>query len=457
MKSIIIPIYKNEKSIPRLLKVLDDINKEIKDDLEVVFVIDGSPDNSLTILKNNLYYLSFSTKIITHSKNFGAIAAVRTGLSQAGGDFFSVLAADLQEPPELIIKFFDTLEKDSYDVVVGKRLKRYDPFFSRVFSNFFWFLYKKVVFPEMPEGGVDAFGCNRKFRDELVKLKEARSSLISQIFWMGFKRKEIDYIRLKREEGVSSQNLSRKFEYMFDCIFSFTDLPIRILIFSGFIGIVFSLVLAFLIFINALLGFREVPGYATTVISILFFGALNIFGLGMVGSYSWRSYENTKNRPLAIISDVVNNDNVLANKKSNLNQITNNLVYKFKSHIDHRGVLTVCDHHENLPFNPHRHFYISNVPDENITRGGHAHIECKQFLICIKGECVLEIDDGQSQKKITLNSIDKGVYVPNMVWNNIFHFTSDAILLVFASHSYDIDDYIDDYNDFIKRKKHEIF
>ena len=104
MYSIIIPVYKNEKSIKRLLSVLEDIQSKIKDDLEVVFVVDGSPDDSFYILKKSIDNLNFQSQIILHSKNFGSISAVRTGLRLAKGDYFSVLSADIQEPPELIIK-----------------------------------------------------------------------------------------------------------------------------------------------------------------------------------------------------------------------------------------------------------------------------------------------------------------------------------------------------------------
>ena len=145
MYSIIIPVYKNEKSIKRLLSVLEDIQSKIKDDLEVVFVVDGSPDDSFYILKKSIDNLNFQSQIILHSKNFGSISAVRTGLRLAKGDYFSVLSADIQEPPELIIDFYNALKKNECDIAVEKRINRNDPFLQASFLIYFGF-YINIYF-----------------------------------------------------------------------------------------------------------------------------------------------------------------------------------------------------------------------------------------------------------------------------------------------------------------------
>ncbi len=305
--SLVIPVYKNSESIPRLLAVLETMNQELAGDLEVVFVVDGSPDNSFALLKNRLGQVNFDVQLLAHSRNFGSFPAIRTGLMAARGEFFGVMAADLQEPPELIKTFFISLSADECDVAIGTRNGRSDPLFSRLASDIFWGLYRRLVVKDMPPGGVDIFGCNRAFRDQLLRLEESRSSLIALIFWLGFRRKFVAYERQIRREGKSSWTLSKKIDYMMDSIFAFTDYPIRLLMKIGALGSMLSICLGIGILVAKLSGFIDVPGYAATMLAVLLLGALNLFGLGLVGTYAWRSYENTKQRPLAIIATHLTN------------------------------------------------------------------------------------------------------------------------------------------------------
>ncbi len=306
--SVIIPVYKNEESISRLLQTLEEINANLENQLEVVFVVDGSPDQSYLLLKDALDKLSFPAQLLAHSRNFGSFPAIRSGLMAARGDFFGVMAADLQEPPELLIEFFKSLSADECDVTIGTRIGRNDPFFSRLASGLFWGIYRRLVMPEMPEGGVDVFGCNRLFREQLLKLEESRSSLIALIFWLGFRRKVVGYERQLRQEGKSAWTFRKKLDYMMDSIFAFTDYPIRLLMRIGSISSVLSILLGIIILFAKLSGTIDVPGYAATMLVILFLGALNLFGLGLVGTYAWRAYENTKQRPLSIIAIKSSND-----------------------------------------------------------------------------------------------------------------------------------------------------
>lgn len=300
--SVIVPIYRNEESLPRLLKALEEMDVQLERQLEVVFVIDGSPDRCYEILKGKLDSLPFAAQLIAHSRNFGSFPAIRSGLIAAKGEFFGIMAADLQEPPELLIQFFTALKNDEADVTIGTRSGRSDPLTSRMASSIFWGLYRRLVVKDMPEGGVDIFGCNRIFRDQLLELEESRSSLIALIFWLGFRRKQISYTRREREEGKSAWTLSKKIDYMLDSVFAFTDYPIRLLMRIGAIGSLVSVIMAIVVIIGRISGAIDVPGYAATMLTVLCLGALNLFGLGLVGTYAWRSYENSKKRPLAIVA-----------------------------------------------------------------------------------------------------------------------------------------------------------
>ncbi|MDX9744670.1 MAG: glycosyltransferase family 2 protein, partial [Arcobacteraceae bacterium] len=212
--SLIIPVYKNELNIPSLLEAIRNMHKKLSDDLEVVFVVDGSPDKSYEILKHSLLNETFTSKLVLLSKNFGSFPAIRTGLQIATGKYFAVMAADLQEPPELAIEFFNSLKNEPIDVAIGTRDGRDDPFFSQMASKLFWNFYKKFVVHDMPTGGIDVFGCNKAFRDQLLKLDESHSSLIAQIFWLGFRRKQVYYKRIERQLGVSAWTLKKKVTYM---------------------------------------------------------------------------------------------------------------------------------------------------------------------------------------------------------------------------------------------------
>lgn len=308
MLSIIIPVYRNKESIPELLVALNNVASIAKRDFgqqtEVVFVVDGSPDDSYAVLEQALPQLSLPSKLLLHSRNFGSFAAIRTGLIAASGDYFAVLSADMQEPPELVLKFLAKLITEDYDIVVGCRENRNDPFLSRIASDAFWRLYKRFIIPEIPEKGVDVFGCNRIFRDQLVNFEEAHSSLVGLIYWLGFKRAEVSYTRLARKYGRSGWTFRRKMKYLWDSVFSFTDLPIKLLTIFGVLGIVISMLLGVFVVLAKLFGNIVVPGYTATVLTIMFFGGINSVGIGIVGAYAWRTYENTKRRPLAVVSNV---------------------------------------------------------------------------------------------------------------------------------------------------------
>lgn len=235
------------------------------------------------------------------SRNFGAFAAVRTGLAHATGQRFAVMAADLQEPPELVCQMYEALADGTADVVVGVRAARGDPWAQRVQAGLFWAFYRRWVVPQMPPGGVDIFACNRPFRDALLALEESRSSLIAQLFWLGFRRVEVSYERRPRQHGESAWSWQKKIAYLADSVFAFTDMPIRWLMLSGTLGLLAALVLGGTALFGRLSGLIHVPGYVMTLLAILFFGALNLLSLGVVGAYAWRAYENTKQRPQAVV------------------------------------------------------------------------------------------------------------------------------------------------------------
>lgn len=303
--SLIIPVYKNSKFIPELLLSLKEANNILKNKLETILVIDGNPENEFEILKEQLKKYSFKSQLISHSRNFGSFAAIKTGLENATGNYFAVMAADMQEPPSLVIKMFERLSKNQSNIIIGNRIKRDDNQLNNILSIFFWTIYQKYIQKEIPKGGVDVFACDLVVRNTLISLKENNSSLVGLLYWIGFKKEYIDYVRSKRKYGESAWNFKRKMKYMIDSIFAFTDLPINILINFGLIGILTSTSLSVMVLISKLIGSITVPGYTATLLIVSFFSSINLLCFGIIGLYIWRAFENTKNRPNTIIMNKI--------------------------------------------------------------------------------------------------------------------------------------------------------
>lgn len=300
MLSLVIPVYRNEENLPRLFRELENLAARLED-LEVVFVVDGSPDRCLEILREHLPRWHVRTQLIELSRNFGSFPAIVAGLSRARGDDMAVLSADLQEPPDLILKFHDVLESGAADVVLAHRTRRADPWWSQLASQLFWGLYRRFVVRDMPKGGIDVFACTREVRDRLVELREVTTNLVALLLWVGFRRVYVPYERQPRLEGRSAWTFVRKLRYATDSIFSFTDLPIRALLLIGVIGTTFAAAAGLTVLVMWSLGRIPVLGYTPLMLVITFFGGSTALGLGIIGQYLWLSLQNSRNRPNFII------------------------------------------------------------------------------------------------------------------------------------------------------------
>lgn len=306
--SLVIPVYRNEENIADLVAALNVLTRTLGE-LEVVFVVDGSPDRSGELLLASQAAMEFPRKVAFHSRNFGSFTAVRTGMELASGSLIAVMAADLQEPPELIVTFFRILRGGEADIVMGERTNRQDSWLRDRLSNLFWRTYRRLVIKDIPRGGVDVFACTRQVAESVLAISEPNSSLIAQLFWVGYRRALVPYERRPREKGTSAWSFSRRLRYMMDSIFSFSDLPILAVMYFGIIGCILSLAMGVIIAIMRLAGYIEEPGYAALAVLITFSTCAILAGQGILGAYLWRTFENTKQRPLRIISRLVSSEN----------------------------------------------------------------------------------------------------------------------------------------------------
>ena len=298
--SIVVPVYKNEGSIEHLLNRISEISGAVTGSVEAVFVVDGSPDKSLEVLRSSLPRDGFDSKVLLLSRNFGAFSAIRAGLREARGEATVVMAADLQEPTSLILDMLGIVQRDEADVAVGVRQSRKDGVVSRTLSAVFWKVFNRVSSLELPRGGVDIFALSRSARETLNSFEESSTSLIGLIYWMGFRRQEVPYHRVERQVGKSSWSLQKRINYAKDSITAFSEFPLSVFLWSGVIGAVVSLAFAFIgafqyVFTSDHQSQREI-----TAIGLLFVASYLMAGLGIIGTYLWRLAENVRNRPDSI-------------------------------------------------------------------------------------------------------------------------------------------------------------
>jgi hypothetical protein len=299
--TVVVPVYGNEATIPLLVDRLAQLSGDVGGSMEAVFVVDGSPDASLSLLRRLLPVSGLRAQLVTLSRNYGSFSAIRAGLAAARGEHIAVMAADLQEPVSLVQELFAALATGEHDVAVGVRTDRDDPALSSLAARTFWGFYRRFVHKDLPAGGVDIFGCTRQVAAELLALEESHTSLVGLLYWLGFRRAEVPYVRLEREHGKSGWTVRKKLRYMNDSIFSFTDLPITVLLTAGVLGVVGSVVAGIAVFVAWVLGRVEVPGYTPLMLMLFLLCSSILLALGIVGSYVWRTYENSKRRPGAVL------------------------------------------------------------------------------------------------------------------------------------------------------------
>ena len=299
--SLIIPVYKNEANLPRLLSGLDNLQAQLPCAFEAVFVVDGSPDRCHEILAGRLPEACYPTQLIALSRNFGSFSAIMAGLKAASGDYCGVMAADLQEPPELMLEFHKILSSGNADICFGCRASRADPWFTEITSNLFWWVYRTFIVKDMHPGGVDVFACTREMRDHIAQFRELNTNLVALLFWVGFRRAYVPYHRQHRQEGKSAWTLRKKLRYCLDSIFNFTELPLQMLTYIGLFGLVIAIGLALVVLAAKITGHVQVPGYTPIVLLITFFGGLTSLGLGIIGRYLWLALENVRGRPGFIV------------------------------------------------------------------------------------------------------------------------------------------------------------
>lgn len=302
--SIVVPVYFNEPSLSQLYERLCGIECQlaaIEIDMELIFVDDGSLDNSLEELLR-IKTKRPATRVVKLTRNFGAVHAAKCGLQFVSGDCFMILAADLQDPPELIMQMVDKWLSGS-KFTICERISREDPFISKVYATLYYWLLHRLVMKEYPEGGYDLALMDKSLLPFFVNSsKNQYTPLLA--YWLGYKPEVIRYHRAKREHGKSRWTFMKKFKAFLDVMLGFSVTPIRMISAIGVIVAVLSFLYGISVVIHALLGQVPVAGFASLAALITFLLGLVIVMLGIIGEYLWRVFDESNKRPEVVIDEI---------------------------------------------------------------------------------------------------------------------------------------------------------
>jgi len=298
--SIVIPVFNEEDNLPELYQRLTKVMSALNANYEIIFVDDGSQDNSFQILKG-LHEKDNNVKVIRFTRNFGQHPAVMAGFSAAKGDIMITLDADLQNPPEEIPKLIDKLD-DGYEVVFGVFQRRKHSAFRRAGSSFAKWALVRILPGETTD--LSGFRALRSYTVAQLKLLNEKSKFLDGLLcWMGYKVGKVEVAHEERHSGKTKYTPFKLLSLWLDMVVSFTNLPLKIAIFGGlFLGVV-GLALALFYLIRYFLYGFGVPGFATIVILITFFSGVQLFALGILGEYIGRMNKEVKNKPEYIVRD----------------------------------------------------------------------------------------------------------------------------------------------------------
>lgn len=308
--SVVVPAYNEEEVLEMFYaetkKVLDEI--EYKYDYEFIFVDDGSTDNTLDILKK-LQVEDKKINIISFSRNFGKEAGIYAGLSNAKGDFTVVIDADLQHDPKIIIEMLKYME-EGYDTVTTIRNRKNEQVLRTFFANLFYKLMKGTNDIAVREGAQDFRMMTKQVVEAILELKEYNRFSKGIFSWVGFKTKYIEIQNRERAKGKTKWSFKGLVKYAIEGITSFTVKPLRIATVSGAVISFLSLILAVQIIMQTLIYGKDMPGYASTITSVLFIGGIQLITIGILSEYVGKIYLEIKNRPKYIVKEKITGEKI---------------------------------------------------------------------------------------------------------------------------------------------------
>jgi len=306
--SLVIPVY-NERETIRIFvdKITQVFSVQKSLDIEFVFVNDGSSDDTLEILRA-IQHDDPRLKIVDLSRNFGKETALTAGLYAAGGDIVVPIDVDLQDPPEVILEMIAKW-REGYEQVLGRRINRdSDSWAKRVSANLFYRIHNKISHLKLPENVGDFRLMDRSVVEALKELPESCRFMKGLFAWVGFRTAYVDYVRCERVAGTTKFNGWKLWNFALEGITSFSTIPLRVWTYLGFLASLFAVLFAAFLAVRVLVSGVDVPGYASLMVAIMFFGGLQLIGIGVLGEYLGRIYMESKRRPTYVVRHIYTDD-----------------------------------------------------------------------------------------------------------------------------------------------------
>lgn len=303
--SVVVPFLNEEKALPIFCKTMNEYVRQLSFPLEFIFVNDGSTDDSLKILKSTTFVKGISAKIVNLSRNYGVHSAVRAGLVNASYDICTWFGADLEEPLDILPIVYEKLHNGDCEVVYFS--KHYDSVsrLARLCSKIYSFLMQKFAIKTYSADGIATVAFGRKVKEMLNQNMERNSMLVLQIMDMGFEYESIPMDYLERSAGKSKWSFSAKIKLFIDSFVSFSYTPIRLVSIVGILMFLIGIMGGIFTIVNKYVNPLAPAGYSTIIcVLAMGFGITNI-SLGVIAEYVWRTLDAARNRPVFIISDIL--------------------------------------------------------------------------------------------------------------------------------------------------------
>lgn len=304
MISVIVPCFNEEETIHYFYQAMEKVRIKMNEEFEYIFVNDGSKDSTLSILRS-LSVQDRSVRYLSFSRNFGKEAALFAGLEAANGQLVTVMDADLQDPPEMLMEMKQMLDDNSdLDCVGTRRVSRDgEPLIRSFFATLFYKLMNKISQVEVVDGARDFRLMRRHMVDAILSVSEYNRFSKGLFSWVGFNTEYLPYKNVERVAGETSWSLWKLLSYSIEGIINFSDTPLNITSYTGFFTFLLSLVLMVFVVIKTLVFGDPTIGWPSTICIILFLGGLQLMTIGILGKYLAKIFLETKKRPIYIVKE----------------------------------------------------------------------------------------------------------------------------------------------------------
>lgn len=297
--SFVIPAYNEETNIPVLYERICELEQLNKENVEFIFINDGSKDNTLEVLEE-LSENDKRVKYINLTRNFGQQAALTAGYENASGDVIISLDCDLQDPPEIILEMIEKW-KDGYDIVYARRKTRKDRFFKKYTAIFYYKLLSKFSDVKIPRNVGDFRLINRRVLNALNRMPEKSKYIRGMVAWVGFKHTFVDFDRPERIHGETNYTLKKMLQLSMDGMINFSAIPLRLALFLGFMSMITGLILLLYQLIDVLVNHVYYHLYKWIIVIVFIFMGFMFMLMWIIGEYIGRIYDEVRNRPMFVI------------------------------------------------------------------------------------------------------------------------------------------------------------